>query len=325
MAKRSDVTGDEERRSLRERAERALNGVDIGALFTRWRRVIGPPPEQMGELAREAVDALVHDEAPTPEQIQALEQAIRLFRPAPYIQNGELKPLRADTASVFPGWEAFREAAKPYLPSVGRIDRLPRSGHAPEPVGTCFVVGRHGVLTNHHVLLALTFGTGALARGQAVVRFGQEWGNSPEPPAIRLVAVLKQDESLDLAMLSTECRLDTNPLGLRPISTVSTEPARGTSVVAVGYPMDDLNLPELVTGLFDGVFRVKRASPGEVLSRRRGRFSHDCTTLSGSSGSPLLTLDGARLAGVHTDGLYLGRNHAVSGEPLRSFISEPQL
>jgi Trypsin-like peptidase domain len=317
------TSGDEEQRSLRERAERALNGVDIGALFTQWRRVIGPRPEQMGELARQAVDALVHGEVPTPEQIQALEQAIRLLRPAPYVQHGALKPLTADTAKAFPGWEAFREAVKPFLPSVGRIDRARRPGGGYEPVGTCFVVGQDCVVTNHHVLLALTFSTGALARGQAVVRFGQELGDSPEPPPIHLVATVKQDESLDLAMLSTECRLDTNPPGLQPISTVSAEPTRGTSVVAVGYPMDDANLPELVSGLFDEKFQVKRASPGEVLSSRSGRFSHDCTTLSGSSGSPLLTMDGAQLAGVHTDGLYLGRNHAISGEPLRSFLSEP--
>lgn len=321
---RSDVTSqDEDLGSLRDRAARALGGVDIGALFTRWRRVIGPPPEQLSELARQALDAIVGGEEPTPQQRQALEQAIRLLRPAPYVRHGALAPLEGDSATAFPGWEAFREAARPYLPSVGRIDRVIRPGHNPEPVGTCFVVGPRCVLTNHHVLLALTFGTGVLARGQAEVRFGQERGDSPEPSPVRLVGVLRQDESLDLALLSTARRLDTPSLDLRPITTVSVDPSRSTPVVAVGYPMGDTRLPELVAGLFDGVYQVKRASPGEVLSSRGGRFSHDCTTLSGSSGSPVLTMDGARLAGVHTDGLYLGRNHATSGEPLRAFIGKP--
>ena len=318
------MTGqDEDLSSLKDRAARALSGVDVGALFIRWRRVIGPPPEQMGELARQALNAIVCGEEPTAQQSQALEQAIRLLRPAPYVQHGALGPLDGDTATAFPGWEAFREAARPYLRSVGRIDRVTRPGHKPEPVGTCFVVGPCCVLTNHHVLLALTYGTGALAQGQAEVRFGQEWGDSSEPSAVGLVGVLEQDESLDLALLSTAHRLDTDPLGLRPISNVSAEPSRGTPVVAVGYPMGDVHLPELVAGLFDGHYQVKRASPGEVLSSRAARFSHDCTTLSGSSGSPLLTMNGARLAGVHTDGLYLGRNHATSGEPLRAFIGKP--
>lgn len=315
---------DEDLGYLRERAARALDGVDIGALFTQWRRVIGPPPEQLGELARQALEAIVAGDMPTPEQRQALEQAIRLLRPAPYVQHGALKPLSADAARAFPGWEAFREAAKPYLPSVGRIDRVPLPGHNAEPVGTCFAIGQCRVLTNYHVLQVLTFGTGALAPGQAVVRFGQERGDSPEPEPVGIVGVLEEDDSLDLAILATARRLDTDPLGLRPICTIAA-PARGSCVVAVGYPMDSAGLPELVLGLFDGVFRVKRASPGEVLSTRDGQFSHDCTTLSGNSGSPLLTLDGAQLAGVHTDGLYLGRNHATSGEPLRAFVAEPRL
>lgn len=317
------MTGkDEDLDYLRERAERALRGVDIGALFTKWRRVIGPPPKQLSQLARQALDAIIANEAPTPEQRQALEQAIRLLRPAPYVQNGALKPLGGDTATAFPGWDAFCEAAKPYLPSVGRIDRVPRKGHDPEPIGTCFVVGRRCVLTNYHVLQALTFGSGALARGQAVVRFGQERGNSPEPAPVGLIDVLGQNETLDLAALVTARRLDTLSPGLRPIPTVAAEPPRGALIVAVGYPMRDMCLPELVAGLFDGVFQVKRASPGEVLSTRYGRFSHDCSTLAGSSGSPLFTLNGAMLAGVHTDGLYLGRNHATSGEPLRAFVAE---
>jgi hypothetical protein len=134
--------------------------------------------------------------------------------------------------------------------------------------------------------------------------------------------VLEEDEALDLALLATARQLDTGPPGLCPIRTVTAAPPRGTSVVAVGYPMKSMGLPELVLGLFDGVFRVKRASPGEVLGTRDGQFSHDCTTLSGSSGSPVLPLDGAELAGVHTDGFYLGRNHATSGEPLRAFVAK---
>ena len=312
---------DEDRGYLRERAARALSDVDIAALFTQWRRVIGPPPEQLGEQARQAFEAIIAGDMPTPEQRQALEQAIRLLRPAPYVQHGALGPLNDDAAKAFPDWEAFREAAKPYLPSVGRIDRVPLSWNKAEPIGTCFVIGRRCVLTNYHVLQVLTFGTGALAEGQAVVKFGQEWGDSDEPKEVDIVGVLEKDEALDLAVLATAQRLDTGPLDLRPICTVA-EPARGSAVAAVGYPMDSTGLPELVLGLFDGHFRVKRASPGEVLSTRDGQFSHDCTTLSGSSGSPLLTLDGAQLAGVHTDGLYLGRNHATSGEALRAFVAE---
>ena len=49
---------------------------------------------------------------------------------------------------------------------------------------------------------------------------------------------------------------------------------------------------------------------------------HDCTTLGGNSGSPVLTLDGAHLVGIHADGMFLARNRAIAGAEALSFLAE---
>jgi V8-like Glu-specific endopeptidase len=76
----------------------------------------------------------------------------------------------------------------------------------------------------------------------------------------------------------------------------------------------------MINGLFGNRLGVKRASPGEVVARRANVLSHDCTTLGGSSGSPILTLKSAALVGVHRDGMYLSRNHATWGEQMLTFL-----
>jgi S1-C subfamily serine protease len=303
--------------AARARAERALDGVDLLDLFTRWRKVIGPPPEQMGELARMAFDAIRDGLTPTIEQEQALECAIRLLRPAPYVRNSQLDPLDAETARAFPSWESFRSSIRPFLASIGRIDRIPLPGHDPDPVGSCFVVGDRAVLTNSHVVDGLSFGTGSLTGKEAQLKFGQEWGPSPEPEPVAIERVVAVDRDLDLAILATREPLPGRP----PVRSAALPVGPGAAVAAVGYPADDDKMPQLVVGLFNSNFGVKRASPGEVLTVRGDRFAHDCTTQAGSSGSPIFLLADARLAGVHTDGMYLARNHAVGGRPLHEFLA----
>ena len=181
--------------------------------------------------------------APTPEQLQALEQAIRLLRPAPLVMSGSLEPLKQAAKTVFPAWEAFRSSVQPYLGAIGRIDRPPVSGYDARPVGTGFLISDRCLVTNRHVLDLITLGTDVLAPGQAVVRFGREYATVPDPDPVPITSIVAAHPDLDLAILA----LSEPTAGVAPIVVdpgfVSSE---GTAIAAIGYPMDDNRNPAWV-------------------------------------------------------------------------------
>ena len=306
-------------KQMRARADRALSGKNLDALFSQWRAVIGPSPKEMGQLASDGLEAVRNLSTPTPEQLQALEQAIRLLRPAPLVMSGSLEPLKQAAKTAFPAWEAFRSSVQPYLAAIGRIDRPPVSGYDARPVGTGFLISDRCLVTNRHVLDLITLGTGVLAPGQAVVRFGREYATVPDPDPVPITSIVAAHPDLDLAILS----LSQPAAGAAPIVVdpgfVSSE---GTAIAAIGYPMDDNRNPAWVLPFFGDRYGVKRAAPGEITGRRDCWLYHDCTTLGGNSASPVLTLDGAHLAGIHADGMFLAGNHAITGAEALSFLAE---
>jgi hypothetical protein len=83
-------------------------------------------------------------------------------------------------------------------------------------------------------------------------------------------------------------------------------------VLGVGYPLYSDGNPPWVDALFENVYGVKRASPGELLGLEGARLFHDCTTLSGNSGSPLLDPRTGLVVGIHASGQFALRNTAVS-------------
>jgi S1-C subfamily serine protease len=311
----------EDLEALEERATRAVGGDinRLNTLFTGWRRIVGPRPDQLGALARAAYDAIRAGEEPTAEQRQALERAIRVLRPVPPVQGGALDILDAESAPAFPDWDAFRSAVRPFLGAVGRIDRAATGfGHDRIPVATGFLIAEGRLVTNDHVVDELTIGTGALVRGQAEVNFGQELGPFGGPAPAPVESILDRDPELDLAVLAVAPRAKVTPL----MPSAHQDIAVGTPVAAIGYPMNADRLDgKMIAGLFGGRLGVKRASPGEVVARRPAVLSHDCTTLGGSSGSPIVALSSAVLIGVHLDGMFLSRNHATCGPQMLKFLS----
>jgi hypothetical protein len=124
-------------------------------------------------------------------------------------------------------------------------------------------------------------------------------------------------------------------MALLAVEPVSSTPARtplaveinpvneGDGVVAIGYPFDDpARNPLFINALFGGKFGVKRAAPGEVLRSSRTSIFHDCSTLGGNSGSPILSMKTARVVGLHRDGFFMYRNEAVDGASLGEFVSQ---
>jgi V8-like Glu-specific endopeptidase len=301
---------------LLARANRAFQDKPISEFTKRVRAIIGPAAGQVQEqFAQEALAALSNDERPTPKQLAALELVIRTMRPAPLSRNGELETLDPDVAPCFKDWESFRANVKPFIYSIGRVDLAPDKG-----VGTGFLVSETLFVTNKHVLDVLSNGTNVLEKGQAFVRFKEEYKSPTEDP-VDIVGVAAIHPKLDAALLRIEEKKFDD--GRLPLTIESEAAESGQAIVAVGYPFEDkIRNPMFVSALFGDRFGVKRAAPGEVVGAEEQAIFHDCSTLGGNSGSPILSMDKARVVGLHRDGFFTYRNEAVDGKSLSDFVSQ---
>ena len=65
--------------------------------------------------------------------------------------------------------------------------------------------------------------------------------------------------------------------------------------------------------IFSDIYDVKRLQPGVITSWTDGAdmFIHDCSTLGGNSGSPVLDLEPHQVVGLHFGGRYLSGNDAI--------------
>jgi hypothetical protein len=295
------------------RAERAFNKAPIAVYNKRVRAIIGPQAEIYQGLAEEAMEALKNGEVPTPKQLAALEMVIRVMRPAPLSKKADIEVLDSEVALSFPHWNSFRSSVKPFLYSIGRIDLLPDRA-----IGTGFLISPELLVTNRHVLDMLSNGSGVLERGQALVRFKYEYASPDEDP-LDILGHVAVHPSLDIALLEVERRdcID----GRRPLAIDTNDIEKGHPVVAIGYPSDDpVRNPLFVGAIFGDRFGVKRAAPGEVIGTAAQAIYHDCSTLGGNSGSPIMSMRSARVIGLHRDGLFTYRNEAVDAASLSEFV-----
>jgi S1-C subfamily serine protease len=304
---------------LLETAERILAGApNVREGFQGVRAIIGPSKFPEGEdLAQAGMDALRRGQVPSPAQIAALQSVIKALRPSLLSERGLLETLPAYqryAPGVVEEWNAFRAKARPLLYSVGRIDRV--DGSSRDALATGFVVAAGVLATNTHVLDALSAGERRLEKGQAVVLFGQEFGVAPDRPAVAITQVLAVHPSLDMCLLEIEdaavssWEIDSSALG------------KGARIAAIGYPQDDPRSPVFRDVIFQNRYGVKRGAPGEIRGTAPSAVFHDCSTLGGNSGSPLVDLQTGRVVGIHRDGpLFLFRNEAVDGASLSAFVA----
>jgi S1-C subfamily serine protease len=301
---------------LQARAERWVVHDDRSQLVARVRAIVGPSGDELAtrggaaQLAADALAALKQAQTPTPVQLAALETMIRIMRPCPRCMNGELEPLAPESEPDFPLWPAFREKVQPFLRSVGRINDSGGNG-----IGTGFLVRENVLATNHHVLIALSHGTDVLQRGQATVLFVHEL-NTPDEPAVDITSVLAVHPTLDAVLLKVEA-----PAARAPLNINVAPAAEGEPVAAIGYPFKDpIRNPLFADAIFGDQYGVKRAAPGEVIGIAPAAVYHDCSTLGGNSGSPILSLADATVVGLHRDGYFTYRNEAVDGPALDAFV-----
>jgi S1-C subfamily serine protease len=308
---------DEERERLRRRVDRTFGGREISEVMKPVRALVGPRMPAREKVAEEAREKLFKNLEPTPAERAALELMIRLLRPALLCGADTFDALPVHNeygADLRAQWDAFRAALGALAFSVGRIDTTDGI-----KVGTGFLVGENRLVTNDHVLDGLSYGTFVLQKGQAEVRFQQRWDPADTEPAVPIVGVIATDEHLDISILEIEPRPDAPRA---PFTLSDVDCADGDFVAALGYPMKDAGRnPSFMEALFEGKYAVKRASPGEIVKTETSLAFHDCSTLGGNSGSPLLSLRTGQVVGLHRSGTFMFRNEAVQAQALRDFVN----
>jgi endonuclease G len=287
------------------------------------------------------------------EQIQLTEEersALDLFillvaRPAIFVQRGRVleRPKNWREISV------EEEMIPLMIAGVGRIETSYR-----DKCGTGFIVGKRRIVTNNHVLCAL-FGMRPADWREQPVLFAEQcnhksefWSknptfspifelrgelNSTESNQARVIRILGHHLKVDMAVLE----LDSEPPGSCQLPLMGVEPDAfvGRRIYAVGYPVDDARdqLGQRITpapvfqrvfGTDEATLGMKRFSPGVVVAwDGANQFTHDASTLRGSSGSCIVDFKYRRVVGLHFGGGYkLKSNYAV---PLWKFKDDPVL
>lgn len=192
-----------------------------------------------------------------------------------------------------PPWAGLLGELSPAISAVCKIN--PGGGWS----ATGVLLTDNLVLTNEHVAARLR----TRARLESTVWFGWE---TDEHQELRIVDVESTDEALDLAVL----RLASKPNSVTaPSFAFDRLPDVGASVAAIGYPAFVMpgaghTSDELADQLLGGPSERgrKRVSPGVLRAVGDELLHHDCSTVHGSSGSPIVELATGLVVGIHAGG-----------------------
>ena len=248
---------------------------------------------------------------------QGLEAIILLAgRPALLIQEGAFLPppkLWADLNAA-----PLRDKIQASIQRVGRIEVSGNPNF--EWLGTGWLAGKDVVITNRHVAVEFSKRTDDgkwtfRAPMASSVNLRAEL-NSESPLAFAVTSIIGIHEDHDLAALQVEqISGDEHLPDPLPVAREAPATLKGRKVYVIGYPAWDgrRNDPEPMKRIFADIYNVKRLQPGEISGEALSTFDifHDCSTLGGNSGSPVIDLETHRVLGLHFGGRFLERNHAV--------------
>ncbi len=181
-------------------------------------------------------------------------------------------------------------------------------------IGTAFVVAEGIAMTNSHVAKEFArAGDGEFPflkdlrtsyEPEILIDFAGVYARAPELYRVSKVLYLAPENELDVALLKLEPLSDGSlpaPLPLQTERPADVAPTR--RVFVCGYPTqdDDPRVPYMFRML-----RVKRVSLGQFLGEEpyNGKewLFHNCTTLGGSSGSPVVDFETGTVWGLHASG-----------------------
>jgi endonuclease G len=319
-----------------DRLERVRARLDASAELTEAvRQAIaggGPPgiaiPARAAEAAasdRDRLESVVPGDA-----LEAIVQ--RVGRPPLLVRNDtvELEPLVDFPA----GTDTLIKNAERNVRSVGRVEFL---NHSMSWGGTGWVIGEDGtgrvVATNRHVAQFVARrsadGRGVFLRSAlSGVRYGmnvdfrEEVGALPgdaRQVSVTGIVYLADDTAPDVALLRIAGEALPSMLPL-----ADHEASIGDLVALIGYPaFDSRNNVDDQARYFRDLYDVKRFAPGKVMQALSGRtvLNHDCTSLGGNSGSPLIDLHTGKVVGLHFAGQYGLANSAVGVRTLQDLLA----
>ena len=218
------------------------------------------------------------------------------------------------------------------IPSIGRVE-VKNNPDYPW-VGTGWLVADDIIVTNRHV--AREFGrsgsSGFIFRAgmndspqSAQIDFLEEFERSTSAEfAIESILWIATPNDPDVAFLRVKRPPSNRPLPRRIPLAKSVSP--DDFVVTVGYPARDSRVPdqELVKRIFGDVYEKKRLAPGQVTDVGVEELQHDCSTLGGNSGSPVINLTSGEAVGLHFSGLFLESNFAVPATTVGQLLEKVQ-
>ncbi len=280
------------------------------------------PAAELPSLPITDIRAAVSDSA-----LEAI--VLRFGRPSLLVRNDtfEVPALDIWRARLYPAKSKIDRAIR----SVGRVEV---TGIGATHLGTGWMIAPGVAVTNRHVavLFAQRAGRGRYALRSSPI--GQPFlprldfreeaiPSDPFEVAVTRVLYMAEDgdDVPDIAFVEVAAAPG-RPLP-PPIPLFDGQPTKGQVVAAIGYPAaDSRNSFVDQQRIFGGIFDVKRLAPGEVVERFDGGFfSHDCSTLGGSSGSIVLDVTTGAALGLHFAGLYLEANYAISSSVLRQRLA----
>ncbi len=258
-----------------------------------------------------------------------LEEAIVLAfgRPVLLVQDNSFE--EPDSQVWKDRLEPHRSRLEALLPSVGRVE-LHRHPDF-EWVGTGWVIAANVLVTNRHVAETFVERAGRELRFRrnlfgrpisARVDFREEFQRGQEFEAnVEEVLFLAEPgiQNPDIAFL----RLATGHDLPTPLTLAARDPEPDQLISVVGYPArDSRNGTTEMERIFGDVFNVKRLAPGFVTSTGHPMFQqHDCSTLGGNSGSPLISPETGDAVGLHFAGRFLESNFALKPSAIRNVLS----
>jgi endonuclease G len=262
----------------------------------------------------------------TPELPRA-EAMIHLhLRPALLIKNNKIET--PDSVELRNRMRPFLKKIEHTIPSVGRIEFV---GSNLRYGGTGWMISEDTIVTNRHVaeLVAEKRGKSIVFRKnfmgiamEALIDFKEEYidANVATPEfEVELEKVLYMTANRtnlpDIAFL----RIKKNAKLPAPLFVSDKELKEKQFISVIGYPAYDVEgvISDIAAGnVFNGIYEVKRCSPGEVLEsvKSANYFTHDCTTLGGNSGSVVIDNETGEAVGLHWAGTVKTANYAVKGK-----------
>jgi endonuclease G len=200
-------------------------------------------------------------------------------------------------------------------------------------IGSAFLADKNRVVTNRHVAEMFAEGRGTSVKFRAYshlagagLNFKRELDRDDQQETIfeaTRVLYLAAPLEPDMAVLEINWR-DQPPR--TPLELRAQDLVPGQAVMVIGHPGENFKTRRKadMRRIFAGGFDVKRLAPGEIMdvSTRGGtEFTHDCSTLGGTSGSAVLDLETGRIVGLHFSGTEEFENCAVHAKVVQEVLA----